>query len=219
MSAVTAPSALEKKAGITLFILDEKARGIEREQLKKNVWIPSNLATLYFRNVFVPRENTVGNINKGFHIMMKIFNTARIALSALTLGTALGAYKLALSHSCKREVFDIPVIEHQAKSFEFAEKLSKLEAARLLVKKAAWTKDSGQKYNLVAAIANYRAMEVAKEITNWAAECFGASAILTDNPVNRYKMDSLGSGIMAGTGDIHKIIISRYMHTWDNWDY
>jgi alkylation response protein AidB-like acyl-CoA dehydrogenase len=218
VSAVTDSKTLEKKNSISLFILDERNTGIKRTVLKKSIWVPSNLAKLTFEECFVPEENILGNPNSGFKIMMKTFNSARISMSALNLGTALGAYKLALSHACERTVFGSPVFEHQAKSFEFAEHLTKLEAARLLIKKAAWMRDTGQKYILNSSIAKYFTIETAKSITGWSAEILGARSILLEHPVNKYTIDTMGSVIGLGTGDIQKLIIARFMHMWDNWE-
>lgn len=218
VSAVTDREALEKKNSMSLFVLDERNTEIKRTLLKKSIWAPSNLAKLTFKDCFVPEENILGNMNNGFQIMMKAFNSARISMSALNLGTALGAYKLALSHACERKVFGSPIFEHQAKSFEFAEHLTKLEGARLLIKKAAWMRDTGQKYVLNSSIAKYFTIETAKSITGWASEILGARSILLDHPVNKYTVDTMGSVLGLGTGDIQKLIIARFMHMWDNWE-
>ncbi|HPZ08470.1 MAG TPA: acyl-CoA dehydrogenase family protein [Candidatus Eremiobacteraeota bacterium] len=217
VTAVTDQKALEKKHGISIFIVDGKSEGLKRIKLRKTAMVPSNFGKLTFNNCFVPEGNILGEINMGFYTAMKVFNSSRIALSAMALGIALGAYKLALEHACERTVFGRPIFEHQAKSFEFAEKLTRLEGARLLIKKAAWMRDTGQKYILNSSIAKYYTGELVKEITNWAVEIFGASAMNTDNPINRYNADAQASAMLGGTSDIQKLIIARFMHMWDNW--
>ena len=138
VSAVTNPKADRKHAGLSLFIVPASSQGIERRKINKLVWHPSDLATIVFQDCFVPEENLLGQIHEGFKEIMTIFNSSRIAIAALTYGTALGAFKLALQRARRRETFGKKIIEHQAKAFQFSEMAAELEAAKLLIIKAAW---------------------------------------------------------------------------------
>ncbi len=79
-------------------------------------------------------------------------------------------------------------------------------------------RDTGQKYVLNSSIAKYFTIETAKSITGWSAEILGARSILLEHPVNKYTIDTMGSVLGLGTGDIQKLIIAKFMHMWDNWE-
>ncbi|MBI2875283.1 MAG: acyl-CoA dehydrogenase family protein [Candidatus Tectomicrobia bacterium] len=207
VSAVTDPEVRSKHEGISLFVLGTE--GLKRRKIRKRVWTPSDLATLFFEDHFVPEGGLLGELNEGFKLIMRTFTSSRIGLAALAIGTALGAYRLALARANSRETFGKKLFDHQAKAFEFAATLPRLEAARLLVRKAAWLKDSGQDYTLAASMAKFYACEEAKAICFFAAEVFGASGIMEDNPIYKYPLDAWASALGEGTGDIQKLVISR----------
>lgn len=211
VSAVTNPQAGRKHEGLSLLIVRGNAEGIERRKISKLVWHPSDLATLVFHDCFVPEDNLLGKLNDGFKEIMSVFNSSRIAIAALTYGTALGAFKLALQRARRREAFGKKIIDHQAKAFQFSEMAARLEAAKLLVIKAAWLKDMGKDFVFNASVAKLIVGEEARRTTMWAAESFGASGIMEENPISRYPLDAWGSLLGEGTEDIQKQIIANQL--------
>ncbi|MBI1988030.1 MAG: acyl-CoA dehydrogenase family protein [Nitrospinae bacterium] len=207
VSAVTDPQAGRKHEAISLFVVESE--GLKRRKIRKRVWTPSDLATLFFEDFFVPQDGLIGELNQGFRLIMRTFTSSRIGLAALAIGTALGAYRLALARANSREAFGKKLLDHEAKAFEFASALSRIEAARLLTRKAAWLKDTGQDYTLAASMAKFYACEEAKAIAFFAAEVFGASGIIEDNPIYKFPLDAWASALGEGTGDIQKLVISR----------
>jgi butyryl-CoA dehydrogenase len=206
VSAVTDPAAERKHDGISLFIVETGA--LKRQAIRKEVWVPSDLSTLHFRDVFVPGEDLLGEINGGFGQVMRTFNSSRIAIAALTVGTAVGAFRLAFKRAHSREVFGRPIVAHQAKAFEFAEVWTRIEAARLLTLRAAWLKDVGVDYVLAASEAKLFACELAFSVTRFAAEIFGASGIISENPIHQFPLDAWAAALGEGTNDIQKRVIA-----------
>ena len=210
VSAVTDPQAPRKQEGISLFVVE--AQGLRRQKIRKRVWSPSDLGTLFFEDFFVPQEGLIGELNGGFKLIMRTFSSSRVGLAALTVGTAVGAYKLAFQRANVRQAFGRKLIDHEAKAFQFADMMTRLEAARLLTLRAAWLKDTGQDYVLAASMAKLFACQESKEITHFAAEVFGASGVMEDNPVSRFPLDAWAAALGEGTNDIQKLIISRELN-------
>jgi alkylation response protein AidB-like acyl-CoA dehydrogenase len=177
--------------------------------LNKRVWIPSDLTRLHFDKVFVPEENLVGEQGKGLHQVLATFTQSRIPISGLTLGTAVGAFEAGLERATKREMFGKSIMDFQAKSFEIADFFTRIQAARLLVLKAGWTKDQGHDFRLEASMAKYMSVEIARQIGVWAADLFGAASVMQDHPVHKFPMDAWGSSLGEGTQDVQKLIIFR----------
>ncbi len=121
---------------------------------------------------------------------MRTFSSSRIGLAALAVGTDLRAYKMVFHRADVRQAFGRKLIEHTAKAFQFADLLTRLEAAKLLIFHAAWLKDTSQDYALAAFMAKLFACQESKEITHFAAEIFGASGIMEDNPVSKFPPDA-----------------------------
>lgn len=209
VSARTSPKTAKRSEGISLFVLDTACKGLERIKLPKKGWIPSHLARLSFKECLVPRNNLIGDLDEGYKLVMKTFTASRIAIAAMAVGTAYGAYCLALERARKRVAFGTKIIEHQAKAYEFSTMLTRIDAARLLVQRAAWLKDKGEDYIMASSQAKLFAAEEAKKITSWAADIFGASGILETNPISRYPGDAWATSLGEGTNDIQKLIIWR----------
>jgi alkylation response protein AidB-like acyl-CoA dehydrogenase len=192
-----------------MFLVDLTSTGVSRKQLKKRVWIPSDLTRLHFDHVFVPDENLVGKPGKGLQQVLATFTQSRIPISGLTLGTAVGAFEAGLERACKREIFGQRIADFQAKSFEIADFSSRIEAARLLALKAGWTKDQGKDFRMEASMAKYLSVEIARQVGVWAADLFGAASVMQDHPVHKFPMDAWASSLGEGTQDVQKLIIFR----------
>ena len=208
ITAVSDPDASRNRR-LSMFLVDLSSTGVRRKKLSKRVWIPSDLTRIHFDKVFVPEENLVGEQGKGLHQVLATFTQSRIPISGLTLGTAVGAFEAGLERATKREIFAQRIVDFQAKSFEIADFFTRIEATRLLVLKAGWTKDQGNDFRLEASMAKYMSVEIARQIGIWAADLFGAASVMQDHPVHKFPMDAWGSSLGEGTQDVQKLIIFR----------
>jgi alkylation response protein AidB-like acyl-CoA dehydrogenase len=157
----------------------------------------------------VPEANLIGKRGRGLQQVLEIFTNSRITISALTLGTAEGAFRNGIEHAKKRQIFGQRVIDFQAKSFEAADFYSKIEAARLMLWKTCWEKDEGLDFRLGASIAKYLSVDLARAVGTWAADLFGAASVIFDHPIHKYPMDAWASSLGEGTQDVQKLIIFR----------
>jgi len=210
ITAVTDPDASRTRR-ISMFLVDLNSDGVRRTKLGKQVWIPSDLTRLQFKDVFVPKDHILGEQGKGIQQVLSIFTRSRVPISALTLGTARGAFESALTHAQKRRIFGRPIVEYQAKAFEAADFFARMEAARLMVWKACEAADQGVDFRKEAAMAKYLTVEVAREVSMWAADLFGAVSVIIDHPIHKFPMDAWGSSLGEGTQDVQKLIIFREM--------
>jgi alkylation response protein AidB-like acyl-CoA dehydrogenase len=208
VTAVSDPEA-HRNSRISMFLVDLSSNGITRSKLHKEVWIPSDLTRIQFVNVFVPEANLIGTPGRGLQQVLEIFTNSRIAISALTLGTAVGAFKNGIEHAAKRRIFGQRVIDFQAKSFEAADFYSRLEAARLILWRTCWEKDEGLDFRLSASMAKYLSVDLARSVGTWAADLFGAASVVFEHPVHKYPMDAWASSLGEGTQDVQKLIIFR----------
>jgi alkylation response protein AidB-like acyl-CoA dehydrogenase len=208
VTAVSDPDASRNRR-LSMFLVDLSSTGVRRKKLSKRVWIPSDLTGLHFDKVFVPEDNLVGEQGKGLHQVLATFTQSRIPISGLTLGTAVGAFEAGLERATKREIFGQKIADFQAKSFEIADFFTRIQAVRLLVLRAGWTKDQNKDFRLEASMAKYMSVEIARQIGVWAADLFGAASVMQDHPVHKFPMDAWGSSLGEGTQDVQKLIIFR----------
>jgi len=211
MAIITAVSDAEASRNnrISMFLVDLSAEGVTRKKLNKQVWIPSDLTRIQFERVFVPDDHLLGQPGRGLQQVLGIFNHSRVSISALTLGTALGAFDLALEHQEKRKIFRRKIHEFQAKAFETADLYAKIEAARLLIWRACWAADQGGDIRMEASLAKYTAVSTAREVSAWAADIFGAASVIYDHPVHKFPMDAWASSLGEGTQDVQRLVIFR----------
>jgi len=210
LTAVTDPQG-ERNRRISMFMVDLKSKGVKRVKLHKQVWIPSDLTRIQCTDVFVPDDHLLGERGRGLQQVLSIFTHSRVIIAALTLGTAVGAFETALDHGKQRKIFGLPVLDHQAKAFESADLYAQMEAARLMVLKACWAMDEGKDFRLESSLAKYLAVNVAREVTVWSADLFGASSVVFEHPVHKFPMDAWASSLGEGTQDVQKLVIFREM--------
>ena len=208
---VTAISDPEERRNsrMSMFLVNLSAQGVSRLRLSKQVWIPSDLTRVNCSNVFVPDDHLMGERRKGLQQVLSIFAHSRVIISALALGTASGAFKLAVDHARKRKVFGQRIVDQQAKSFEIADLYARIEAARMMVYKACWAMDQGKSFRLESSLSKYLAVNIAREVSLWAADLFGAASVIFDHPVHRFPMDAWAVSLGEGTQDIQKLVIFR----------
>lgn len=207
-TAVTDAEASRNKR-LSMFLVDLSSEGISRKKLNKQVWIPSDLTRITFKDVFVPEDHLMGQRGAGLQEVLTIFAFSRVGISALTLGTATGAFELGLSHAMKRKIFGQKIVEYQAKEFEIADFYAKIESVRMMLWRACWTVDQGKDFRLESSLAKYLSVNVAREVATWAADLFGAASVILEHPVHKYPMDVWASSLGEGTQDVQKLVIFR----------
>jgi len=169
----------------------------------------SDTHTLLFNDVKVPKANRIGEDGFGFKFAMKTLSGGRIGIAAQALGIAAGAYELALAYSKERKAFGKEISQHQAIAFKLADMATDIEAARLLVYKAAWMKDQGMNYDEASAMAKLYASTVAMKHTVEAVQIHGGYGFVKEYHVERMMRDAKITQIYEGTSEVQKIVISR----------
>jgi alkylation response protein AidB-like acyl-CoA dehydrogenase len=208
ITAVSDPQA-SRNNRLSMYLVNLHAEGVEKKKLNKQVWIPSDLTRLKFHNVFVPEDHLLGAQTQGLQQVLTVFTNSRVSIAALTLGTAVGAFELALEHARKRKIFGQPIAEFQAKSFEAADFHAKIESARLMLWKACWKMDQNENFRQESSLAKYLAVEIARKVSTWAADIFGAASVIREHPVHKFPMDAWASSLGEGTQDVQKLVIFR----------
>ena len=196
--------------GINAFIVEKGTEGFHIGPKEDKLGIRgSDTHTLQFNNVKIPKENRIGKDGVGFKVAMKTLSGGRIGIAAQALGIASGAYELALKYAKERKAFGTEICNHQAIAFKLADMYTEIEAARMLVMKAAWDKDQGKDYDLSSAMAKLYASKVAMEQTVEAVQIHGGNGFVKDYHVERLMRDAKITQIYEGTSEIQKIVISR----------
>jgi alkylation response protein AidB-like acyl-CoA dehydrogenase len=196
--------------GISVFIVEKGWEGFLIGKKEDKLGIRgSDTHSLLFTDVKVPLENRIGAEGFGFTFAMETLNGGRIGIAAQALGIASGAYELALAYSKERKAFGKPISQHQAIQFKLADMATQIEAARLLVYKAAWLKDEGKDYAHASAMAKLYASEVAMSVTVEAVQVHGGYGYVKEYHVERLMRDAKITQIYEGTSEIQRIVISR----------
>ena len=208
---VIAQTDREKKhKGINAFIVEKGWAGFEIGPKENKLGIRgSDTHSLIFNDVKVPKENRIGEDGFGFKFAMKTLAGGRIGIAAQALGIAGGAYELALKYSKQRKAFGTEICNHQAIAFKLADMHVSIEAARLLVMKAAVDKDNHENYDLSGAMAKLYASQVAMDVSVEAVQVHGGNGFVKDYHVERLMRDAKITQIYEGTSEIQKIVISR----------
>lgn len=195
--------------GISAFIVEKGMEGFSFGSHEKKMGIHgSSTCELIFKDVKVPKENLLGEINKGFKIAMMTLDGGRIGVAAQALGIAEGALDATVEYVKTREQFNRPLSAFQNTRFTLAEMKTRIEAARYLVYSAAQAKDNGEAYAEKAAMAKLFASETARDVTCKAVQLFGGYGYTRDYPVERMMRDAKITEIYEGTSEVQKMVIS-----------
>jgi len=198
------------KKGISAFILEKGMEGFSVGKKENKLGMrSSDTAEIIFENVKVPAENLIGNENEGFKQVLQILDGGRIAIAALALGIAQGALDAILKYSKERKQFGKALSEYQATQFKISEIATEIEAARLLIFKAAYMKENEQDINMQASMAKLFASEVATRATNEAVQVFGGYGFIKDFPVEKLYRDVKLTTIGEGTSEVQRMIIAK----------
>jgi len=196
--------------GINAFIVESDWDGVVIGAKEDKLGIrSSDTHTILYNDVKVPKENRIGNDGFGFTFAMKVLSGGRIGIAAQALGIAAGAYELSIKYANEREAFGKPISKHQAIAFKIADMATDIEAARLMVYRAAWLKDSGANYDAASAMAKLYASSVAMKHTVEAVQIHGGYGFVKEYHVERLMRDAKITQIYEGTSEIQKIVISR----------
>ncbi len=196
--------------GMTAFVIEKGTEGFTSGKKEDKLGMrASETAELIFDNCRVHESNILGDVGDGFVQSMKVLDGGRISIASLGLGIAKGAYETAKKYSKEREQFGKPISHFQAIAFKIADMATKIEAAELLIYKAAYLKNNGEKVTTEGAMAKYFSSEIAVEISTDAVQVLGGYGYTKDFPAERYYRDSKLCTIGEGTSEIQKIVISK----------
>ncbi len=196
--------------GMSAFIIERGTPGFSAGKKENKLGMrASETAELIFDNCRIHHSQLLGKEGEGFVQSMKILDGGRISIAALSLGIAKGAYEAAVKYAKEREQFGQPIANFQAISFKLADMATKIQAAELLTRKAAYLKMKGEYVTRTAAEAKYYASEVCVQVATDAVQVFGGYGYTKDFPVEKFYRDSKLCTIGEGTSEIQKLVISR----------
>jgi len=206
--AVTDPD--EPKRRLSAFIVDKPTKGLRIGKLEKKLGIKcSSTAEFVFEDCVVPREALLGERGRGMRVALTTLDGGRIGIAGQALGIAQACLYEAAKYARTRVQFGQPIGKFQAIQNKIADIAVGVEAARILVYRAASLKDSGREYGQAAAMAKLFASEAASKAANHAVQVFGGYGYICDYPVERFLRDAKITELYEGTSEIHRLVIAR----------
>jgi butyryl-CoA dehydrogenase len=206
----TDPAKGEK--GITALVVEKDTAGFKVGKEEKKLGINATACCeLIFSDCEVPGGNRIGNEGEGYKVALSTLDGGRIGIAAQATGIAQGAFEAALAWSQERMAFGHPISQFQAIQFLLADMSTELDAARLLVRKAAWKQDTGARFSMDAAIAKLFASEMSTRVTHKAIQIHGGYGYSREYPVERAYRDARITEIYEGTSEIQRLVISSWV--------
>ncbi len=206
--ASTDPS--QKTRGVTAFIVERDTPGYKIGKIEKKLGIRSSSTTeIILEDCVVPKENLLGELNKGFKVAMVTLDGGRLGIAAQALGIARACIEDSVKYSKERFQFDQPIASFQAIQWMLADMWMEYEAAWLLNWRASMMKDKGLNYSTESAVAKLKASEVAMDCARKAIQIHGGYGYTEDFKVERYYRDAKITEIYEGTSEIQRLVISR----------
>lgn len=195
--------------GISAFIVERDFPGFSVGKKEKKLGIRgSATCELIMENCIVPAENLLGKEGKGFSIAMKTLDGGRIGIASQALGIAQGAMDETVKYTKERKQFGKPIAKFQNTQFQMADLETCIQAARLLVRRAAWKKDRKEPYSADAAMAKLFAAETAMDMTTKAVQFHGGYGYTREYPVERMMRDAKITEIYEGTSEVQRMVIA-----------
>ena len=195
--------------GISSFIVEKNDPGFSIGKTEDKMGIHASSTTeLIFQNCEIPEDRLLGDVGDGFKVAMSTLDGGRIGIAAQALGIAQGAFDVTVEYMQQRKQFGKKLSQMQALQFEMAALKTKIEAARLLVYKAADMKERGLQYGEAAAMAKLFAAETAMEVTTKCVQFHGGYGYTRDYPVERMMRDAKITEIYEGTSEVQKMVIA-----------
>ena len=208
--AVAVTDRSKRSKGISAFIFEKGMKGFAPSKKENKLGLrASETASVVFEECVVPEENLLGDEGSGFINAMQVLDGGRISIAALAVGIAQGAYESAIRYSKERQQFGKPISEFQGIQFKLADMATQIDAARLLMYRAAWLKDNGKKVTKESSMAKLFASEVSVKVCEEAIQIHGGYGYTKDYPPEKYWRDSKLCTIGEGTSEIQRIIIAR----------
>ena len=206
----TDPGKGEK--GITALVVEKGTTGFKVGKEEKKLGINATACSeLVFTDCEVPVSNRIGNEGEGYKVALSTLDGGRIGIAAQATGIAQGAFDAALKYAQERLAFGHPISQFQAIQFMLADMATELDAARLLIRKAAWKQDTGARFSMDAAAAKLFASEMATRVTHKAIQIHGGNGYSREYPVERNYRDARITEIYEGTSEIQRLVISSWL--------
>jgi alkylation response protein AidB-like acyl-CoA dehydrogenase len=198
------------RQGISAFVIEHGTPGFRAGKKENKMGLrASDTSEVVMEDCRIPGDQLLGAPGQGFADAMRVLDGGRISIAALALGMARGAYEAALGYARQRHQFGKPIAEFQAIRFMLADMATKIDAAALLVYRAAWLKDRGERTTKESAMAKLFASEIGVEVADKALQVFGGYGYVKDFPVEKYYRDMKLCTIGEGTSEIQRIVIAR----------
>lgn len=198
------------KKGISCFLVPTATPGYQVARLEEKMGQKaSDTAQILFDNCRVPASAMLGTEGEGYKIALSNLEAGRIGIAAQSVGMARAALEAALRYAKERETFGKPIIQHQAVNFRLADMATQVDAARLMVWRAAQLKDAGRPCLTEASMAKMFASEVAEKVASDAIQIHGGYGYVSDFPVERIYRDVRVCQIYEGANDIQRLVIGR----------
>jgi alkylation response protein AidB-like acyl-CoA dehydrogenase len=196
--------------GISAFIVEQGTPGFTPGRDEKKMGLKGSVTSeLFFEGCRIPAENLLGQENRGFQQFLATLDAGRIAIAAMALGLAQGAYERSVDYAKQRHQFGRPIATFQAIRWMIADMATEIEAARLMVHRAAWLKEQGNRYTNEAAMAKLFATEMSEKVCHDAIQIHGGYGYVREYEVERMYRDQRLCQIGEGTNEIQRLIISR----------
>lgn len=198
--------------GITAFIVEKGMKGFTLGKKEDKMGCRgSPTSQLFFDGTHVPDANRIGPVNDGFRQAMVVLDAGRIGIASMALGLGTAAFERSVAYAKQRQQFGKPISEHQAIQFKLADMNTRLDAARLLILKAASRRDQGLSFGQEAAVAKLTASEAASWVCREAIQIHGGNGYIADYEVERYYRDAKLCEIGEGTSEVQRMVIAKHI--------
>jgi alkylation response protein AidB-like acyl-CoA dehydrogenase len=196
--------------GISSFIIEKGTPGFQLGRDEKKMGLKGSVTSeLFFENCRIPAENLLGTENEGFKQFLTALDAGRLAISAMAVGLAQGAFDRAVAYAKERVQFNRPIAQFQAIQWMIADMATDIEAARLMVHRAAWLKGQGARFIKEASMAKLFATEVSERVCYKAIQIHGGNGYMREYAVERMYRDQRLCAIGEGTSEIQRLVIAR----------
>jgi hypothetical protein len=196
--------------GLSCFIVERNTKGLVLGRPEDKMGLRgSDTVALSLEDLRVPADQRLGEEGDGFKIAMSMLDNGRIGVAAQALGVMRAAFEEAIRYAQERSAFGGPISKIQAVQFKLSEMERRIQASELLIRKAAWLKDTGQPYARAASMAKLYASEAATFVTHQAIQVHGGYGYVKDYAVERYYRDARVMEIYEGTSEIQRLVIAR----------
>jgi butyryl-CoA dehydrogenase len=210
LMARTDPEARPPHRGISAFMVEREAAGLTVGRKEEKMGLRADdTMEIILEDCRVPAANRLGEEGDGFKIAMKSLDSGRIGVGAQAVGIAAAALDEAIAYAKVRTQFGHPLVHFDGIQGKLAMMGTRLEAARMMVRHAAWLKDQGVAYSRQAAMAKLFASEMATFVTHQAMQIHGGYGYMKEYPVERYARDARVTEIYEGTSEMQRLVIAR----------